>query len=126
MPDELGMYAHARGFIEAKPNEHLMAELTKLVREEKLTAFVVGLPLEMGGAEGQACRKVRKLAQAIADHVGVEIELWDERLTTTEAHRELAASGHRARERRSRVDTVAAVKILEAWMARERGEIGEL
>jgi len=120
MPDELGMYAHAKAFLPAKPKEQFLESLRALVKEERIECFVVGLPLDMRGHEGPACKKIRLTAQEISDATGVDIELWDERLSSTQAHRELAASGHSSRERRTMVDSVAAVKILEAWMDRER------
>lgn len=120
MPDELGMYAHAKAFIDAKPKEQLLSTLRDLAREEKIEVFVVGLPLDMRGFEGAACKKIRLVAQDISDATGVEIELWDERLSSTQAHRELSASGRNSREARTRVDSIAATKILEAWMDRER------
>ncbi len=121
LPDELGMFAHAREFLDAKPVEALVAALKALVREESIECFIVGLPLDMRGHEGEACKKVRIVAQKISDGTGVDIELWDERLTSTQAHRELQASGRNSKARRTRVDSVAAVKILEAWMSQQGG-----
>jgi putative Holliday junction resolvase len=48
--------------------------------------------------------------------VEVPIELHDERLSTVEAERALAAAGTRGRERRRAVDASAAAVILQAWL----------
>jgi putative Holliday junction resolvase len=56
------------------------------------------------------------MAQKIADTTGRNVELWDERLTTVQANRELAASGVRGRDRKAQIDQVAACTILQAWM----------
>jgi putative Holliday junction resolvase len=58
---------------------------------------------------------------ALAGVVEVPIELQDERLSTVEAERALAAAGTRGRGRRRVVDASAATVILQAWLdARER------
>jgi len=46
----------------------------------------------------------------------IEVELFDERLTTVTAHRALAAGGARERDRRGTVDQAAAAVMLEAWL----------
>lgn len=119
--DELGMLAHPRGFIGGQDRKALIAEIKRFADEEKVVRFVVGLPLRMSGREGPEAREARAVAQAIADATGREVVLWDERLTSTQAHRELSASGVRARDRKERVDAVAACAILQAWMDSRRG-----
>lgn len=114
--DDLGMMAHPRGFFPAKPRPALLASLTELAREEGITRFVVGLPLDMRGTEGEAARRVRDLAQAICDATGCEVELWDERLTTVQAQRALTASGLKREKARARIDEASAVTILQAWL----------
>lgn len=116
--DDLGMMAHPRGFLPARPRPSLLASLAELAREEGITRFVVGLPLDMRGTEGEAARRVRDLAQAICDATGCEVELWDERLTTVQAQRALTASGLKREKARARIDEASAVTILQAWLDR--------
>ena len=114
--DELGLYAHPRGVLDARDKRALLAALAALVRDDGVARFVVGLPLDMKGGEGDAARKARALAQEIADATGVEVELWDERLTTVQARRSLAASEVNGRRARERIDEASAVTILQAWL----------
>jgi putative Holliday junction resolvase len=114
--DDLGMMAHPRGFLAARPRPALLAALVDLAKEEGITRFVVGLPLDMRGTEGEAARRVRDLAQAICDSTGCEVELWDERLTTVQAQRALTASGLKREKARARIDEASAVTILQAWL----------
>jgi putative Holliday junction resolvase len=114
--DELGMMAHPRGALSARPRPALLAALQKLVTEERVARIVVGLPLDMRGTEGEAARRARELAQQIADATGCPIELFDERLTTVEAQRSLTASGLSAKESRAHIDEASAVTILQAWL----------
>jgi len=120
--DELGMYAHPRGVLGAKDRRAFLEQLKELIAREGVTRLVVGLPLDMRGGEGDAARRARITAQTIADATGLDVELWDERLTTVQAQRALAASEVRGKKARARIDEAAAVTILQAWLdARSTG-----
>lgn len=114
--DDLGMMAHPRGVLAAKPRPAFLEKLVALVEAEGITRIVVGLPLDMRGTEGEAARRARGAAQAIADATGCDVELFDERLTTVEAQRALTASGLKREKARARIDEAAAVAILQAWL----------
>ena len=114
--DELGSMAHPRGVLDPRDQPAFLGKLQQLVRDENITRFVVGLPIEMRGVEGVAARGARAMAQVIADATGVEVELWDERLTTVLANRALDASEVKGRDKKGRIDEVAAVAILQSWM----------
>ncbi|MGH7282821.1 MAG: Holliday junction resolvase RuvX, partial [Polyangiaceae bacterium] len=65
--DELGMMAHPRGVISGKNQPELIRALVALAEKEEIERFVIGLPLDMKGGEGDAAKKARDLAQRIAD-----------------------------------------------------------
>jgi len=115
--DELGLMAHPRPALDGRNRKALLATLAELAREEGITRFLLGLPLEMTGAEGSAARGAREFAAALADASGLPVELVDERLTTVEASRKLRAGGTRSREQKARIDGAAAAVILESWLA---------
>jgi len=119
--DELGLFAHPRPLIDGRDRKALLAALAALAREEGIQRFLVGLPLEMNGAEGPAARRAASFAQALADATGVEVELVDERLSTVEASRRLREGGVDARRGKPRVDGAAAAVILQAWLDGRRG-----
>lgn len=118
LADDLGLMAHPRGVLAAKPRPKFLEALVELVREEEIGRILVGLPLDMRGTEGEAARRVRDLAQAIADATNVDVELVDERLTTVEAQRALTASERKGEKARARIDEAAAVAILQHWLDR--------
>jgi putative Holliday junction resolvase len=118
--DELGLLAHPRGFLDARDSAALLATLRTLADEEHVVRFVVGLPLDMHGGEGDAARKARSFAQRVADVTGREVELWDERLSTVQAKRALDASEVRGKKARERIDEAAACAILQAWIDSRR------
>jgi putative Holliday junction resolvase len=118
--DELGLLAHPRGTLDPRDPKALAGALRELAERENVRRFVVGLPLHLRGGEGASARDARQLAQLVADSTGCVVELWDERLSTVQAQRALAASEVRGKKARARIDEAAACAILQAWLdARE-------
>jgi putative Holliday junction resolvase len=116
LSDELGLMAHPRGVIPARPRPKLLEALRELVVSEGIERVVIGFPLDMRGTEGEAARRARLLAQEIADATSCDVELFDERLTTVQARRALAASEVHGQKARDRIDEASAVEILQAWL----------
>ena len=73
--DELGLMAHPRPALDGRNRKALLASLAAFAQEEGVVRFLVGLPLEMTGAEGSAARGAREFAAALADASGVTVEL---------------------------------------------------
>jgi len=82
---------------------------------------VVGLPLLASGDESDMSREVRVFGAALAEASGLEVEYFDEGLTSWEAEEGLRAAGRRVRDARRRgdVDREAACALLRSWL-RER------
>jgi putative holliday junction resolvase len=112
--------AHPRGVISGKNQPELIRALCKLVEDEGIERFVIGLPLDMKGGEGDAARRAREIAQRIANATGCEIELWDERLTTVEARRNLATSEVHGKKAKAHIDEASAVVLLQAWLESQK------
>jgi putative holliday junction resolvase len=97
-----------------------VARLGVLADEHEAVELVVGLPVLLSGAEGQAAAAVRTFAEGLASSVAVPVRLVDERLSTAGAHRALQDAGLDSRRRRSVVDESAAVMILQTALDTER------
>lgn len=101
------------------------ADLERIAREARergAVCVVVGLPRSLSGREGAAARRARLYAVALQRRLEVPVRLWDERLTTVDAHRSLRESGVRGRDQRGIVDQAAATLILQgALEARNAG-----
>lgn len=96
--------------------------LVDLAVEAEASVVVVGHPLSLDGSRGPAARAVEDEAAALAEALtplGIGVELFDERLTTVSAERELVAAGVRSRRRRTVVDRTAAAVMLSAWLDRD-------
>ena len=119
--DELGLMAHARDPLDARDRKRAVREVLAMVEDDAITDLVVGLPLDMRGHEGDAAKKARAFAQALADATPCTVHLFDERLTTVEAHRRLREAGKKQKDTRGIIDGVAAATLLQAWLDGRRG-----
>ena len=120
--DGLGLTAQpVLTLIRKKPREDLRS-LARLARKYSCKGIVVGNPLNLSGDQSRQAAKTQAFAQLLADETKLPVHLWDERLTTVEAHRILYESGRPRTEHRALVDQVAAVIILQGFLdARSSG-----
>ena len=117
--DELGLTAQPVLTLTRKNRRQDLGSLNRLVRKYGCTRVVVGHPLYMSGDVSPQALKAQAFAQALELEAGIPVLLWDERLSTTEAHRHLDAAG-RTGNRRGVIDQVAAVLILQSFLDSQR------
>ena len=98
--------------------------IAAIAKEQGITEVVVGMPLQLSGRAGDAAEHARTFAEVLRQALGLPVSLQDERLSTVEAERGLAAAGVRGRERRRVVDQAAATVILQAYLDRRRDTAG--
>jgi len=94
--------------------------IAALAEETGAVALVVGLPLSLDGSVGTAASAAVAEAEEMAAATGLPVELWDERLTTVSADRDLMVLHMGAKARRRVVDKVAAAVMLQAWLDHRR------
>ncbi len=92
--------------------------IAAVVAEHDVALVVVGLPKSLSGAEGPAARAARTEIAAIAERLGERcpVVAHDERLTTVSAHRALRDGNVKGRDRRDKVDKVAAAVLLQHFL----------
>ena len=73
----------------------------------------------MSGREGRQAEYTREFSERLAERTGLEVRLWDERLTTVEAERILKDSGISIAKRAKAVDKLAAQILLQSYLASE-------
>lgn len=97
-------------------------DLTRLLEEYEVAEVVIGLPLDLEGAEGEWATEVREFGAAVERRTSLPVHWIDERLSSVLAERTVRSLGLKksAREDRARIDAAAAAVILEAYLARER------
>src|SRR5262245_30004403 len=74
----------------------------------------------MDGSEGPSALEARRFGEAVARQLGLPVEYWDERLTTTAANRVLLEADLSRARRKAVVDRVAAALILQGWLDAHR------
>lgn len=115
--DALGLTAQPVLTLVRSNRKQDLKSLQRLIRRFNCSAIVVGNPLYMSGDQSPQAAKAQAFARMLREETALPVHLWDERLTTTEAHRHLHASGRPGSEHKAVVDQVAAVLILESFLA---------
>ena len=96
--------------------EVLAATIAREAASRGVQKLVLGLPRNMDGSEGPRAQKSRDFGALLAQKTGLDVEMWDERLTTVHAHRILTDVGKHGKKRKATIDAVAATLILEGYL----------
>jgi putative Holliday junction resolvase len=91
------------------------AAVLALARTEGVDAIVLGLPRNMDGSEGPQAATARRFGDRLIA-LGLGVTYHDERLSSWEAARELAAAGRRPARRSGELDSAAARLILQEYL----------
>jgi putative Holliday junction resolvase len=114
--DEESSFAHPRTTLDHVSDAETARAIAELVKTENIGEIVMGLPIGLDGREGLSSRRARTLAAAIERATSLPVVLFDERMTSQAAHRALDAMNVSQRKRRGKVDRIAAVLLLEAYL----------
>jgi putative Holliday junction resolvase len=119
--DPTGLLASPLTVIRRTSKVEDFRRIGRLAREQSVAGLVIGYPLNDDGTAGPQARRVERYAAALAEALEAEglrlfICLWDERMSTLRAEELMREGGWKARERRARVDAVAAAVILQDYL----------
>lgn len=117
--DPLGITAQAVETIERKAENKLrqtLARIEALAKEYEVEKFVIGLPKHMNNDIGERAKKSMEFGEMLHRRTGIEVVMWDERLTTASAERTLMEAGVRRENRKQVIDQIAAVFILQSYL----------
>ena len=110
--DPLGLTAQRLDTIWRKQENKLrktLASIEALVEEYGVERIVVGYPKNMNNTVGERAEKALEFGEMLKRRTGLEVVMWDERLTTVEA-------GVRRENRKQYLDGLAAVFILQGYL----------
>ena len=101
-----------------KPNKlrQTLARIESLVNQYDVEKIVLGLPKNMNDTEGERCEKTREFKEMLEKRMGLEVILWDERLTTVAANDAMIEMGIRRENRKEYIDQIAAIFILQEYL----------
>ena len=116
--DPQGIIATGLKTIEVRSAADALERVARTAEELQVERIVVGLPLLMSGACGEAAESARRFAEALAARTGLSVDTYDERLTSALSARRLREVGVKTGHERARVDQGAAVALLESYLLR--------
>ena len=117
--DPLGLTAQKVETIWRKQENKLrqtLARIKELVDEYQIEQIVLGFPKNMNNTVGERAEKALEFGEMLKKRTGLEVIMWDERLTTVEADRTLIEAGVRRENRKQYLDGIAAVFILQGYL----------
>lgn len=114
--DALGILATPLDTICEKDRARQLAKTAEVAREHHIEKLVVGYPKHMDGTIGHRATYTEEFARDLSEMLGVEYVMWDERLSSTQAHRILESGGVSGKKRKTKVDKIAAVIILQGYL----------
>ncbi|WP_040435362.1 Holliday junction resolvase RuvX [[Clostridium] hylemonae] len=117
--DPLGLTAQGIETIFRKEENKLRqtcARIEELIREYEVERIVLGLPKHMNNDIGDRAEQSLEFGEMLKRRTGLEVVMWDERLTTVEAERTLIENKVRREDRKKYIDKIAAVFILQGYL----------
>jgi putative Holliday junction resolvase len=117
--DELGVTSRPLATLARTNRRDDLRRLRLLAREHGVRCIVVGQPLRLDGAESEMAAEATRFATRLAQHIGLPVEMADERLTSWEAGQHASAQSHKQNKsaKAASRDDVAAAIILRDYLA---------
>ncbi|MGC4390604.1 MULTISPECIES: Holliday junction resolvase RuvX [unclassified Agrobacterium] len=92
--------------------------LLAFAEKEKVSAFIIGLPMNMDGSAGPRVQATRAFVRTMGEKTALPFIFWDERLSTVAAERALLEMDVSRAKRAERIDSAAASFILQGALDR--------
>ena len=102
-------------------DEVVLKDLEEIVKEKKITEFVLGLPKNMNNSLGFAAERSLRFKEKLEKYFCLPVRLVDERLSTVEAEKILITGDKSRKKRKKVIDNVASSLILETYLKQKEG-----
>ena len=99
-----------------------LARIEELVKEYEVEEIVLGLPKNMNNSIGERAEKTLEFKAMLERRKGLNVVMWDERLTTVAADKTMMEAGVRRENRKKYVDQIAATFILQGYLDSRDGQ----
>lgn len=93
-----------------------LARIEELILEYEVSEIVLGLPKNMNATEGVRVELTEEFREKLERRTGLNVTMWDERLTTVAADKAMMEAGIRRENRKNYVDMIAATLILQGYL----------
>ena len=124
--DEMGIIADGVTTIERVGIKKDTGKVLDYIKEYNCDTVMIGLPQKLDGTDSPQTEKVREFKQKLENKLKgggmnhVNIEFYDERLTTVMAERVLIEADMRRNKRKEIIDRQAAIIILQSYLDSNR------
>ena len=116
--DPSRLLASGIGYVSPGGIEKCADTVAEIAKEQRVSAIIVGLPVNMDGSEGGRAARCRKFAHLLSERTGLTVAMFDERMTTMTASRYLNETNTRGKKRKTVIDTLSAQIILQNCLDR--------
>ncbi len=130
--DELLMIAQGVEIVRRDSEKKIrktLIRIDELIAEYDVGKIVLGFPKNMNNTLGDRAEKSLEFKTTLERRTGLEVIMWDERLSTVSAHKTMTEAGVRLEERGNYVDSIAAAIILQGYLDfaanRSKGQLAE-
>lgn len=106
-------------------NLDTLDELKKIIKDNNITALVLGLPKNMNNTLGPRALITLEYKDKLEQELNIEVILYDERLTSVISNNVLIDADISRKKRKKKVDGMAAVIILQGYLDRRNNEYGK-
>jgi putative Holliday junction resolvase len=115
--DPLGITAQGVSVYERKGSRKQEVEFFQnLFHTYEVKEVILGLPKNMNGSEGPSAEKARSFGQWLTEQFEIKVVYWDERLSTSSAQQVMIAADVSRRDRKGKIDQLAATIILQNYL----------
>lgn len=116
--DPLGITAQGLPTIEYSNIQEALQKIMTIISEKEIGEIVVGLPKHMNNSLGESARAALSFGERLKTHTGISVKTIDERLSTARAHKAMLEGNLSRKQRKGRVDMIAAQLILQNYLDR--------
>ena len=120
LSDVSGFLASGAGCIKSTGFMKTAEAVSNFAKEKDVGLIVLGHPINMNGTLGPRSDKVKAFGAKLEELSGIKVELFDERLSTANAHQILNQTNTRGQKRKDVIDEMSACLILQSYLDRER------
>lgn len=116
LSDISGFLASGCGTIKSKSFKETGDSVSLIAKEKDVGLIVLGHPINMNGTLGPRSEKIKAFKEYLEEKSGIEVLLYDERLSTANAHVMLNMTGTRGQKRKEIIDEMSACLILQSYL----------
>ena len=120
LSDLSGFLASGAGCIKSTGFLKTAESVAEFAKKSDVGLIVLGHPINMNGTLGPRSEKVQAFGKHLEEICGIKVELFDERLSTANAHVILNQTNTRGQKRKDIIDEMSACLILQSYLDRER------